>query len=114
MLAISASPRPSPPGVPVDTSSIQASSDEALQRSYLAGDRRSLQTLYLRHRVRVYRYVLRLIGDAAAAEDIASEVFLEVWRQADAFKAKSAFRPGYWVSPATKRCRRRAVRTAAR
>ena len=44
---------------------------------------------------RVYRYVLRLIGDAAAAEDIASEVFLEVWRQADTFKAKS--RVSTWI-----------------
>jgi RNA polymerase sigma-70 factor (ECF subfamily) len=45
--------------------------------------------------VRVYRYALRLIGDAATAEDITSEVFLEVWRQADTFKAKS--RVSTWI-----------------
>jgi RNA polymerase sigma-70 factor (ECF subfamily) len=100
MLAISASSRPVPtpcskPWGAGESATIQASSDEALLSAIAAGDRRSLQTLYLRHRVRVYRYVLRLIGDAAAAEDIASEVFLEVWRQADTFKAKS--RVSTWI-----------------
>ena len=78
-----------------ESATIQASSDEALLSAVATGDRPSLEALYLRHRVRVYRYVLRLIGDAAAAEDIASEVFLEVWRQADTFKAKS--RVSTWI-----------------
>ncbi len=100
MPAISASSRPvtTPCSKPWDAgefASIRVSSDEALLSAIAAGDRRSLQTLYLRHRVRVYRYVLRLIGDAAAAEDITSEVFLEVWRQADTFKAKS--RVSTWI-----------------
>ncbi len=94
MLAISASSRHvatpcSKPWGAGESATIQVSSDEALLSAIAAGDRPSLQTLYLRHRVRVYRYVLRLVGDAAAAEDITSEVFLEVWRQADTFKAKS-------------------------
>lgn len=68
---------------------IQETPDEALVSAIAAGDRRAMQALYVRHNVRVYRFVLRLITDAALAEDIASEVFLEVWRRADAFKAKS-------------------------
>ena len=95
MLAISASSRPVPTRGAGESALIQVSSDEALLSAIAAGDRRSLQALYLRHRVRVYRYVLRLIGDAAAAEDIASEVFLEVWHQADTFKAKS--RVSTWI-----------------
>ena len=78
-----------------ESATIQVASDEALLSAVAGGDRPSLQALYLRHRVRVYRYVLRLIGDAAAAEDVASEVFLEVWRQADTFKAKS--RVSTWI-----------------
>src|SRR5262249_43007980 len=31
----------------------------------------------------------RLINDASAAEDIVSEVFMEVWRRADSFRAQS-------------------------
>jgi RNA polymerase sigma-70 factor (ECF subfamily) len=72
-----------------ESAPMQAASDDALLRAIAAGDKRALQALYLRHKVRVYRFVLRLIGDAASAEDIVHEVFLDVWRQADGFKAKS-------------------------
>jgi RNA polymerase sigma-70 factor (ECF subfamily) len=64
-------------------------SDEALVGAVAAGDRRAMQALYLRHNVRVYRFVLRLVADTSLAEDIVSEVFLAVWRQDGAFKAKS-------------------------
>src|SRR5207302_2010885 len=52
------------------------------------GDRRAMQTLYRRHNVRVYRFVLRVTNDASVAEDLVSEVFMGVWRQADTFRAK--------------------------
>ena len=48
-----------------------------------------MQVLYARHNVRVYRYLLRLSNNAALAEDLVSETFLEVLRQAGRFKAKS-------------------------
>jgi RNA polymerase sigma-70 factor, ECF subfamily len=100
MLAISASSRHlttrcSKPRGAGEPATIQVSSDESLLGAIAAGDRPSLQALYSRHKVRVYRYALRLIGDAATAEDITSEVFLEVWRQADTFKAKS--RVSTWI-----------------
>lgn len=72
-----------------ESRSIPEGSDEALISAIAGGDRRAMQALYLRHKVRVYRFVLRLAGDAALAEDIVSEVFLDVWRQAHGFKAKS-------------------------
>jgi RNA polymerase sigma-70 factor (ECF subfamily) len=39
--------------------------------------------------VRVYRFVLRLTQDRSLAEDIVSDVFIDVWRQAGSFKGKS-------------------------
>jgi RNA polymerase sigma-70 factor (ECF subfamily) len=63
--------------------------DEALLRSIAAGDKGAMRVLFQRHSVRVYRFALRLIEDAALAEDIVSEVFMEVWRGARGFKAKS-------------------------
>ena len=39
--------------------------DETLIKSIAAGDRFAMQVLFQRHNVRVYRYVLRLTGDAA-------------------------------------------------
>ena len=64
-------------------------SDETLLRAIAGGDKHAMQVLYGRHNVRVYRFVLRLIADASLAEDVVSEVFLDVWRRAASFKAKS-------------------------
>jgi RNA polymerase sigma-70 factor (ECF subfamily) len=47
-----------------------------------------MRVLFQRHNVRVYRFVLRLTGNASLAEDIVSEVFLTVWRRAGSFKAE--------------------------
>jgi RNA polymerase sigma-70 factor, ECF subfamily len=64
-------------------------SDEALINAIGRGDRHAMALLYGRHSVRVYRFVLRLIGDATVAEDIVSDVFLDVWRQPKRFKSRS-------------------------
>jgi RNA polymerase sigma-70 factor (ECF subfamily) len=48
-----------------------------------------MQVLYARHNVRVYRFIVRLTGNQSLAEDLVSEVFLDVWRQAEGFEAKS-------------------------
>src|ERR671937_19550 len=67
----------------------QETSDEALIGLIADGDKRAMQVLYARHNVRVYRFILRLTGNQSLAEDLVSEVFLDVWRQAEAFEAKS-------------------------
>ena len=41
------------------------------------------------HQVRVFRFILRMIGDRTIAEDLTSEVFLDVWRQAGQFEGRS-------------------------
>ena len=48
------------------------------------------QVLFARHHARIYRFVLRLLGSEALAEDVTSEVFLDVWRRAQQFEARSA------------------------
>ena len=69
---------------------VGAAADEALIAAIAAGDRAAMQTLYNRHRVRVFRFAVRLVDDAASAEDIVSEAFVEVWRQADRFEGRSS------------------------
>ena len=49
-----------------------------------------MQVLFARHHVRVYRFVLRLVRNEATAEDLISEVFLDIWRQAGKFEGRSA------------------------
>jgi RNA polymerase sigma-70 factor (ECF subfamily) len=68
---------------------IQANSDEALVEAIAAGDRRAMQVLFGRHQVKVYRFLVRMIGDATAADDLVSEVFFEVWRKAVSFEGRS-------------------------
>ena len=67
----------------------EESSDRDLLDNIAAGDKLAMRTLYARHNVRVYRFVLRLIADESKAEDTVSEVFFEVWRQAGRFKGRS-------------------------
>jgi RNA polymerase sigma-70 factor, ECF subfamily len=68
----------------------QATSDEVLIGRIAKGDRLAMQVLFARHHVRVYRFVLRLVGNPTVAEDLISDVFLDVWRQADRFEGRSA------------------------
>ena len=49
-----------------------------------------MQVLYGRHHVRVFRFGIRLVRDEQVAEDLISEVFLDVWRQAGKFEGRSA------------------------
>ena len=66
------------------------SSDEMLVARIAGGDRLAMQTLFARYRTPVYRWLLRLVGNETVAEDLLSDVFLDVWRQAGRFQARSA------------------------
>jgi RNA polymerase sigma-70 factor (ECF subfamily) len=68
----------------------ETSSDEMLIRRIAQGDQLAMRTLFGRHRVPLYRWLLRLVGDDVLAEDLLSDVFLDVWRQAAAFEARSS------------------------
>ncbi len=69
---------------------MQTASDEVLIARIAGGDRLAMQVLFARHHVRVYRFMLRLVRNEATAEDLISEVFLEVWRNAGRFEGRSA------------------------
>jgi RNA polymerase sigma-70 factor (ECF subfamily) len=69
---------------------MQHASDEVLIGRIANGDRLAMQVLFARHHVRVYRFILRLVRNDATAEDLVSEVFLDVWRQAGKFEGRSA------------------------
>ena len=69
---------------------MQTISDDVLIARIAGGDRLAMQVLFARHHVRVFRFVLRLVRNEATAEDLISEVFLDVWRQAGKFQGRSA------------------------
>ena len=64
--------------------------DIALLARMASGDTLAMQALYARHNVRVFRFVLRIVGDHGLAEDVLSETFLDAWRQAGRFEGRSA------------------------
>src|SRR5215831_10508930 len=68
----------------------ESSSDKALIRRIAAGDQSAMRVLFARYRVALYRWLLRLVDDGALAEDLLSELFLDVWRQAASFEARSS------------------------
>jgi len=63
------------------------SSDEQLHRAARAGSSEAMAELYRRHGGLVYRFTLRMSGNAAAAEEITQEVFLALLTQIDRFDA---------------------------
>jgi RNA polymerase sigma-70 factor (ECF subfamily) len=68
----------------------RATDDAELVRRTAAGDETALRGLFARHQTRVYRFILRLVGNTAVAEELTNEVFLEVWRNAAKFEGASA------------------------
>src|ERR1700737_878284 len=65
-------------------------SDESLVQRIAAGDQLAMRALFARHQVRLYRFLLRIVRDETLAEDLLSDVFLDVWRQAASFEARSS------------------------
>jgi DNA-directed RNA polymerase specialized sigma24 family protein len=56
----------------------ESSSDEIFVERIAAGNKLAMQALFARHRTSVYRWLLRLVSNETVAEDLLSEVFLDV------------------------------------
>jgi RNA polymerase sigma-70 factor, ECF subfamily len=65
-------------------------SDEVLIGQIAAGDKSALRALLARHQVKVYRFALRIVRDAALAEDVVSETFFDVWRHSGRYQGRAA------------------------
>src|SRR5208283_4302337 len=52
-----------------------------------AGDQQAMSDIYDRYARVVYAVALRVLQDAAAAEDVLQDIFLQLWRNPDAFDA---------------------------
>jgi len=80
---------PSHRGVVWSRSTARQCSDAELIERIAAGNGLAMQVLYLRHNVGLFRFIRRFVSDAATAEDVVSEVFLDVWRKAGRFEGRS-------------------------
>src|SRR5258706_3022039 len=75
---------------PADAAASESSSDETLIGRIADGDPLAMRTLFARHRVPLYRWLLRIVRDETLAEDLLSDVFLDVWRQAASYKGRAS------------------------
>jgi RNA polymerase sigma-70 factor (ECF subfamily) len=64
--------------------------DALLMERVATADRGAMHILFSRHHLAVYRFVLQRVQDRMLAEDVTSEVFLDVWRHAGRFEGRSA------------------------
>jgi RNA polymerase sigma-70 factor (ECF subfamily) len=65
--------------------------DSWLVRKAQAGDVDAYEVLVRRHRDRIYRLALRMLGDRHDAEDIAQDVVIQVWTALAGFTGASSF-----------------------
>jgi RNA polymerase sigma-70 factor (ECF subfamily) len=63
--------------------------DAELLASVAAGNGEAMRSLFLRYRLYVYRFALRFLNNAELADDLTSEVFLDMWRQSGRFEGRS-------------------------
>ena len=66
-------------------------SDVVLARKASEGDMPAFEELYRRHSRRVYSLCLRMTQNAAEAEDLAQEAFIQLFRKIGSFRGASAF-----------------------
>jgi RNA polymerase sigma-70 factor, ECF subfamily len=56
-----------------------------------AGDRGAYEELVRRHRDRIYRIALRMLGSSADADDVAQDVVIQLWTALSGFTGGAAF-----------------------
>jgi len=74
-----------------DGAAAPKTSDFELAQRSAKGDMGAFQELYERHNRRVYSLCLRMTGNVVEAEDLAQEVFIQLFRKIGSFRGESAF-----------------------
>lgn len=74
----------------MSTLGAKSSLDDDLIRRTAAGDRDAMRQLFNRHNAPVFRYLKRMVRNEALADDLISDVFMDVWQQAGRFEGRSS------------------------
>jgi RNA polymerase sigma factor (sigma-70 family) len=61
------------------------------------GDRAALRRLYDATSAKLYGVCLRILNDAAEAEDVLQDTYLTIWRRAGAFQPERGLSPITWL-----------------
>jgi len=76
---------------PDNVAALAGDSDEALMLAYAAGRAAAFDTLYMRHKGGVYRYLLRHCGNAGTAEELFQDVWMNAIRARDRYAPTAKF-----------------------
>ena len=76
--------------------------DEQLLADYRHGDKASFSELVGRYQRELYHFLVRFLGNRAAAEDVFQETFLQVHQSAEQFDPQRRFRPWLFTIAANK------------
>jgi RNA polymerase sigma-70 factor (ECF subfamily) len=71
------------------TESEERISDEMLLKRVAEGDKAAMHIMFALHRVRVFRFIQGMVRNAVIADDLVSQVFLDVWRSANRFEGRA-------------------------
>ena len=75
-----------------EANAAQHDDDAELVEKAGQGDRLAFETLYRRHRYRIYGLLWRLCGgDPSLAEDMLQEAFVRAWNKLDSFRGEARF-----------------------
>ncbi|HEX8719367.1 MAG TPA: sigma factor, partial [Pyrinomonadaceae bacterium] len=66
--------------------SAKPAKDYELTQAVASGEMAAFEELYARHSRRVYSLCLRMTANTAEAEDLAQEVFIQLYRKAGSFR----------------------------
>jgi RNA polymerase sigma-70 factor (ECF subfamily) len=91
---------------------VQQRTDEQLLASYISGDEAAFGVLVRRYQRSLHQFLYRFLTDAALAEDVFQETFLQVASSARQFNPQRALRPWLFTIAANKA--RDALRSRAR
>jgi len=76
--------------------------DEQLLADYRSGDKQSFAALVARYQRELFHFLVRFLGDRAAAEDVFQETFLQIHQSAEQFDPQRRFRPWLFTIAANK------------
>lgn len=76
--------------------------DEQLLADYRHGDKNAFGLLVSRYQRELYHFLVRFLGNRAAAEDVFQETFLQVHQSAEQFDPQRRFRPWLFTIAANK------------
>jgi len=74
----------------VNATALQELDERTLVQRAIQRDREAFGALYDRHVVRVYRHLYYLVGNAAEAEDLAAQTFLQAWEAVPRYQIRGA------------------------